>query len=177
MAKWNNPKCGFQKGHLPYKGAFKKGKGSGLFGSKHPKWKGGKIQQICIICHQSFEDWASRKRKYCSRKCFLEDLHKQNRRGRWINCKFCNKKFYIPKSRIGKGRYCSNKCKHKWLGEQQRGQKTWWNTGKNHWNWKGGITPERTKIYFSKKYRDWIKKVYKRDNYTCQKCGDNSGII
>jgi len=44
-------------------------------------------------------------------------------------------------------------------------------TGKNHYNWKGGITK------FNKELRNFVKKigwtsdVFKRDNYTCCKCG------
>ena len=37
-------------------------------------------------------------------------------------------------------------------------------------SWKGGITPIRTKIWRSKKYSQWRQSVFKRDNYTCQKC-------
>jgi len=50
-------------------------------------------------------------------------------------------------------------------------------SGKNNWNWKGGITPERTKIWHSLEYKKWRESVYQRDNYTCQKCGDNSGHL
>lgn len=38
--------------------------------------------------------------------------------------------------------------------------------------WKGGITPINAKIRNSKEYADWRTAVYKRDNYTCQGCGD-----
>lgn len=43
-------------------------------------------------------------------------------------------------------------------------------TGEKHWNWKGGITPidhaERVKFK-----REIQKKVFERDDYTCQICG------
>lgn len=40
-----------------------------------------------------------------------------------------------------------------------------------HWNWKGGITGERYRTMQSKKYKDWRSEVFKRDDYTCKKCG------
>lgn len=42
----------------------------------------------------------------------------------------------------------------------------------NHWNWKGGITPSHTSIRNSFNNKTWIKKVFERDNYTCQDCGE-----
>lgn len=38
-------------------------------------------------------------------------------------------------------------------------------------NWKGGITPERAKVYSTDEWKEAIKAVWKRDNATCQKCG------
>lgn len=57
-----------------------------------------------------------------------------------------------------------------------------WNKGKRslisgnkHWHWKGGITPENTKIRTSLEYKLWRKAVFMRDFYTCVWCGDNRG--
>jgi len=47
--------------------------------------------------------------------------------------------------------------------------------GEKIWNWKGGITPINVKIRTSTKMRRWREKVFKRDHYTCQICGDNKG--
>lgn len=44
-------------------------------------------------------------------------------------------------------------------------------SGENHYNWKGGITPEEEKFRKSKKYIKWRDAVFKRDDYTCQACG------
>ncbi len=50
--------------------------------------------------------------------------------------------------------------------------------GENHPNWKGGITPEYHKIRGSDEYNNWRRKVFERDNYTCQLCGNNkSGTL
>lgn len=42
--------------------------------------------------------------------------------------------------------------------------------GERNWNWKGGVTPERTRIWQSKEYQEWRKAVFERDNYTCVIC-------
>ncbi len=47
--------------------------------------------------------------------------------------------------------------------------------GEKHHNWKGGITPLRVAIHDLSEYRDWIKNVFRRDDYTCQDCGIRSG--
>jgi hypothetical protein len=38
-------------------------------------------------------------------------------------------------------------------------------------NWKGGITPERQAFCSSEAWKEAIKKVWKRDNAICQRCG------
>ncbi|MHA1225148.1 MAG: NUMOD3 domain-containing DNA-binding protein [Candidatus Hodarchaeales archaeon] len=47
--------------------------------------------------------------------------------------------------------------------------------GREHPNWKGGITPKNNEIRNSPKYRKWRQNVLRRDNYTCQKCGLKGG--
>ena len=37
------------------------------------------------------------------------------------------------------------------------------------------ITEENIKFRNSPEYKEWRSKVYKRDKYTCRKCGDNKG--
>ena len=44
-------------------------------------------------------------------------------------------------------------------------------TGKNHYNWKGGITQFNKELRNFVKHIGWTKSVFKRDNYTCCKCG------
>ena len=46
--------------------------------------------------------------------------------------------------------------------------------GRRNYNWKG-ITPLTSLIRCSSRYINWRNEVYKRDNYTCQECGDNRG--
>lgn len=43
--------------------------------------------------------------------------------------------------------------------------------GAKHPSWKGGITPERQAFYASQEWVDAVKKVWHRDNATCQRCG------
>lgn len=45
------------------------------------------------------------------------------------------------------------------------------NEGKKSHFWKGGISPQNELERKSAKYKEWREKVFKRDNYTCRKCG------
>lgn len=47
--------------------------------------------------------------------------------------------------------------------------------GNKNPNWKGGSHNDAYIIRHSKEYQNWRERVFKRDNYTCQCCGDSSG--
>ena len=48
-------------------------------------------------------------------------------------------------------------------------------SGNKHHNWKGGKTPLGMRIRTSFEYRQWRSDVFKRDGYTCQRCGRHGG--
>jgi hypothetical protein len=49
--------------------------------------------------------------------------------------------------------------------------------GSKNGRWKGGITSERGRTMSTLRYRTWREGIFKRDNYTCQKCNDNTQKI
>jgi len=51
------------------------------------------------------------------------------------------------------------------------------NTGKNHWNWQGGITGWREELRNKIEYKQWRISVFQRDNYICQECGIRGGKL
>ncbi len=99
-----------------------------------------------------------------------------------VVCK-CGKKFFVSPSRIKNGvKYCSQKCYHKYVDHNHTEGKHWklsketkkkqglHQLGKNNHQWNGG--------YFRGKYigipesKEFSRKVFKRDNYLCQICGN-----
>ena len=52
----------------------------------------------------------------------------------------------------------------------QEGHDNYSPKGKDSWNWKGGITPEKIAIRNSIEMRLWREAVFARDIWTCQKC-------
>lgn len=44
-------------------------------------------------------------------------------------------------------------------------------------NWKGGVTPTRTRMWHSTSYKNWRAAVFERDDYTCQMCNERGGRI
>ncbi len=65
-----------------------------------------------------------------------------------------------------------NKGKPSW----NRGKKMPETSGKNNWNWKGGITSFRTIIRRLPEMKKWTQEVFRRDNYTCRECGVKNGL-
>lgn len=48
--------------------------------------------------------------------------------------------------------------------------------GKGHWNWQGGKTSESKLRRNDRYFKEWRKKVFERDDYTCQNCGARNGL-
>lgn len=48
--------------------------------------------------------------------------------------------------------------------------------GKDHYMWRGGITPLTKKIRQSQHYIEWRNKIFTRDNYKCVLCGLGGNI-
>lgn len=46
-----------------------------------------------------------------------------------------------------------------------------------HPNWKGGLSKITSLIRRSMKYKEWIQKVFIRDDFICQKCGERGGKL
>jgi len=85
----------------------------------------------------------------------------------------------ISESRKGKGLGNTHAAGHiPWnKGKSHRVHNAEWrakvsaaNSGPNHWNWKGGIASENSRMRNSSLRKDWTKAVFKRDHFTCKKC-------
>ena len=88
-------------------------------------------------------------------------------------CKVCKKLFPIVLSLKQKAKYCSRKC---WYSDyppqpketrekkRQAGIKRWDKIGR-----------KQKRPYRHWEHIEWRKKVYERDNYTCQRCKAKSG--
>lgn len=173
-------------------------------GIDNPMWRGGSPERKCLICGKIFHTRLSQikigKAKYCSRKCFyISEKNKPgsfwgkkhtaehiallrtktgNKGSGWkggrtkIKCKKCGKEILRYPSQIKF--YCSQKC----YGEARIGKIRDYKGklyGNKNPSWKGGITPMRERIYHSIKYRKWRQDVFIRDNFACQRCGNNTG--
>ena len=142
-------------------------KGYGKFCSQKCMGKSyeNKVERNCRICKKIFYTKPAEIKKgsgkYCSYKCMGIAYRKQKR----ITCIYCGKKFNRQPSEIAKAKnnYCSAHCQYADM------------KGKNHPNWKGGITSKDVADRVGRKYFHWRKKVFKRDKHTCRKCGKKGG--
>jgi len=127
---------------------------------KTGKWIKGRVRPIrlCIFCGKRERRIG---RKFCSWKCMG-----LARRGKstWMKGKHFTKR-QLEKLRLShlkqvawnKGKHCPQF------------------SGKNHWNWQGGITKLNWQIRRSLEYKNWQREILARDNFTCQDCKDKRG--
>lgn len=80
----------------------------------------------------------------------------------------------ISNSNLGKK--MSEEARSK-LSKSKNGVPQFHQRGDKNVNWKGGVSPEHARIRKSAEMCEWKRNVFKRDNYTCQDCGQKSGNI
>lgn len=139
-------------------------------GENNPNWGNFiNLPRICLVCGKKFR--GREKRKYCSNKCRgISQIKPPNKK-----CSICGKEF---RGRKGK-KYCSKECQWEAMRGRKRSlesrlKQSKTRTGKYRKekapNWKGGV--QRGKPKGDWRHYNWRKKVFTRDDYTCQECGD-----
>lgn len=129
------------------------------------------LSKNCIQCSKEFikkprrnsKWWATA--KYCSFECSRQA--RIGKSGYWLGkntSPFSGKK-HTPET-IEK-----NRLAHLNKEPANKGIKRLDITGKNHWNWQGGKSNNRHKLT-TVEYKSWVNTIFKRDDYTCQECGD-----
>lgn len=112
-------------------------------------------------------------------------MNKQKQIGRFKDCVICSGNIWVSPSREKTRKYCSKECYgvskkgkvvHR-LTRQERQKLRRRMTGKNNPNWKGGITKVLERLRKSSRYKSWRRRVFERDNYTCQICKKRGGVL
>ena len=135
-----------------------------------------KYSLVCLECGKEFTS-QNKEQKFCSRKCAGKQRSKNFKNNPQYNrvevpCEYCNKPIKVYRSEIkqGKHHFCSIKCCGKWQSENRRGE--------NHPNWNPNLTDkERITKRNYEEYNNCVRKVLKRDNYTCQITGKIGGKL
>lgn len=160
-------------------------------GKKHSQETRQKISGSHIGLHHS-EETKEKIRLGNLNKIVSEETRKKMNKNNWLKKKGVvhpmlgkhlpeeqKRKISLHHARAWKGRHHSEESKEKmrensaryWLGkirpEKTRKKMSISRKGKNHWNWKGGISETPYPFDFNKKLKELIRE---RDNYTCQLC-------
>ena len=112
---------------------------------------------------------------FCSKKCYGEwssknkkgENHPLYKREEFL-CDCCKKPIKLTKRYIERSNhhFCSKKCYNKWM------------IGENNHGWNPDLTDkDREKGRHIEGYKDFIRQVLKRDNYTCQITGKRGGKL
>lgn len=128
------------------------------------------LTRNCIICNkkvtqtynQSKKDFLSR--KYCSEICAgTDENHRKIISARLKGRPKAQNGYSFPKGcKINLGRRQSLEER---LMRSQRYPKA-----DNHWNWKGGVNLINDSLRKSISFKLWREEIFKRDDFTCQKC-------
>lgn len=173
LLKFKCPQCGIafeRKTKGEGKRQFCSSVCSNRYNNKEDKTK--KKEYTCKFCKNKFIDWVYRNTIFCSNICkskygARQPKPKARKPESFVtkSCEVCNKKYTVHKIFTEKrnSRFCSKECRAV--------QKSIDMTGEGNHNY---IPPHlRAKpIKYGKNWKSQSSKARKRDNYTCQKCGD-----
>lgn len=120
--------------------------------------------KTCPHCNQTFNRNKATQ-SYCSAVCAVSFRNKHSNPSKSVEARL--KIARCAKNR-GTGHMNTTEAK-----EKQRVSIL----GKNHWNWQGGLTHNNKRLRNTKKHREWVKSILKRDNYTCQICLVRGGTL
>ena len=139
-----------------------------LLASNGKKPRTGSVIQ-CRQCSMDFywkQSPSHKPRQFCSLRCSDQSKVK----GVIRHCVNCGKSYRRPPSqaRLRGAAYCSMPC----LWEHGKTRMA----GAKNPSWKGGVSSVNRRIRNSGEYRHWREAVFKRDNWTCQKCGRRGGV-
>lgn len=129
-----------------------------------------KLKLNCKQCNCIFYRYKIRIRGgFCSKNCWSK-YQSVNGRIKTL-CAVCSIELERIKSKTKRMKhfYCSQKC-------ESEGKSLFYK-GTNSFNWQGGKTLESRRVRHSLEYRLWREAVFKRDDYTCQLCGDRGGNL
>ena len=74
---------------------------------------------------------------------------------------------YVLFVKNGEGLFCNNICYSLWRSKNLKCKKAP--------NYKYGKCKKRLLLRARLKFKEWRRAIFQRDNFTCQKCGDNKG--
>lgn len=155
--------------------AYRERMGNVKFCSYKCKYDSGRVTYKCLICgkektvrkgHYKYANF-----KYCSQKCHgisRRDMGSYNSLPKVTgNCVVCGKEWKANQWNARGKKYCSKKCMY--IGAAKTRKEANINRKKDVEK----ITQDH--IRKCEKYQSWRQSCYIRDNFTCQKCGDNKG--
>ena len=146
------------------------------------------LEYICHCGNYNITSFSSFQNSYFCKHCICEIIG-NNRRLNFIDVKnFYNDQgcelledHYVNNSTIMKYRCSCGTIDYKDFSHFQRGQRcdeclhkfrVENNTKERHPQWNHNLTDEERIIKRNySEYREWVQKIYQRDNYTCQCCG------
>lgn len=137
-------------------------------------WNYNRQNYKCDTCGEEFTRIPSQVKglnKYCSKECHIVAIRNAPAKTKvTVKCCICEKEMKVWRAKLKyiKRFHCSKKC--------ARISYSIYYSGSNSPRWNPELTEEERLIERNyPEYRKWRNKVFKRDNYTCQCCGDEQG--